>query len=129
MMEQYRVARRKLRRYNMIVIIEMLKHAEYAAAVERFFGVPGVNDRTARAWCEDEAHLYNRRIPLVVRNETLRELTRLNEIDIGLYREVSDCLKYEGTNNFPSWDEGRFEANETLRVHHTVWDVPNSKLQ
>ena len=127
--DQYNIARTKLRRYNMIVITEMLKYPNYVAAVERFFGVPGVNDRSTHPWCEDEAHYYNRQIPLVVRNETLDKLTLLNKIDIGLYHEFSDCLKYEGVNNIPSWDEDRFHANESLRIHYTVWNVPNSELQ
>lgn len=129
MEDQYNVAKAKLRRYNLIVVTEMLKHPEYVAAVERFFGVPGVNDRSTHPWCEDEAHYYNHIIPLVIRNETLDKLTSLNKIDIGLYHEFSDCLKYEGTSNFPSWDDSRFQANESLRIHHTVWNVPNSQLQ
>ena len=127
--EQYNIASAKLRRYNLIVITEMLKDPRYVAAVEDYFGVPGVNDRSIHPWCEDEAHYYNHQIPLVIHNETLRKLTELNTMDSKLYHEFSDCLKYEGINNFPIWDDNRFHANESLRIHHTVWNVPNSELQ
>lgn len=129
MVEQYNIARAKMLKYNLIVVTEMLKHPNYVAAIERYFGVPGVNDRTAHPWCEDESHYYNSQIPLVIHNETVNKLTALNKIDIGLYHEFSDCLKYEGVNNIPAWDDNRFQANESIRIHHSVWNVPMSQLQ
>lgn len=129
MVEQYNIARAKMLKYNLIVVTEMLKHPNYVAAIERYFGVPGVNDRTAHPWCEDESHYYNSQVPLVIRNETVNKLTALNKIDIGLYHEFSDCLKYEGVNNIPAWDDNRFMANESIRIHHSVWNVPMSQLQ
>jgi len=113
MIKQYGVAREKIMRYNLVVITEMLGVPEYAAAVDRFFGVPGVADRGRGPWCEPESHRANQKVPLVIRNETLNNLTRLNEIDIGLYHEMSDCLD-EGGYDFPAWDPSRFETNGTF---------------
>lgn len=120
-MRQYEVARARLLRYNFVVITEMLRSPGYVAAMERFFGVPGAADRSAHPWCEAESHYVNERIPLVVRNETRGNLARLNEADIGLYGEMRDCLDTEegGEYDFPEWDPGRFERNETIQLNYT----------
>lgn len=121
MIEQYEVARDKLLRYNFIVITEMLRHPDYVSAVERFFGVPGVDDRSHHPWCEVESHYSNQRVPLVVHNETLKNLTRLNAIDIGLYNEVAGCLK-SGEYDFPVFDPDRFKVNVTIQADYTGFE-------
>lgn len=126
MIQQYKVAKDKLLRYNFIVITELLHHPKYVDAVERFFGVPGlIPRREIHPWCEVESHYSNERVPLVIQNETLESLTQLNEIDIGLYHEIRDCIDDEETNDFPAWDENRFEMNETIQVDHDVWERQN----
>jgi len=126
MTQQYSIAKNKLLRYNMIVITEMLQHANYVDAVERFFGVPGlIPKRDVHPWCEVESHYANERVPLVIQNETLDTLTELNEIDIGLYHEIRDCLDDGDMHDFPSWDDNRFETNETIQVDHDVWERQN----
>jgi len=82
--EQYNAAMKKLLRYNFVVITVMLDIPEYAEAVERFFGVPGVAGRGRGPYCETESHRANKNVPLVIHNETLKNLTRLNEINICL---------------------------------------------
>eukprot|EP00579_Thalassiosira_antarctica_P005177 CAMPEP_0201889630 /NCGR_PEP_ID=MMETSP0902-20130614/30453_1 /ASSEMBLY_ACC=CAM_ASM_000551 /TAXON_ID=420261 /ORGANISM="Thalassiosira antarctica, Strain CCMP982" /LENGTH=144 /DNA_ID=CAMNT_0048420267 /DNA_START=884 /DNA_END=1314 /DNA_ORIENTATION=+ len=122
MTHQYEVAKTKLQRYNFIVITEMLRDPAYVDAVERLFGVPGVGERVVSPWCEVESHYANERVPLVIQNETLTNLTHLNKIDIGLYHEMKDCLdKGEGGYDFPAWDPNRFETNETIRVNYTTF--------
>lgn len=117
---QRQVALEKLRRYNFVVITERLGDREYAAAVERLFGVPGAADRTASPYCEVESHYVNKMLPLAVGDETLRNLTRLNEADIGLYREISDCSNVGGggDHKFPEWDPSRFVRNESIQLDH-----------
>ena len=88
MTKQYTVAKKKLLRYNFIVITEFLQYPAYAAAVERLFGVPGVGKRERAPWCETQSRQANMENPLVISNETLTNLTRLNKIDIRLYHEV-----------------------------------------
>ena len=124
MAKQYEVARAKLYRYNFIVINEMLKHPEYVKAIDRFFGVPGVGNRDVHPWCEVETAYTNKRVPLVVKNDTIDRLARLNEIDIGLYREMTDCPD-EGTHDFLSFDATRFESIATLQLDHEAWERKN----
>lgn len=99
----------------------MLRHPEYAAAVERFFGVPGVAERGNHPFCEEESHYSNERVPLVIQNETLKNLTNLNEIDIGLYHEMRDCFN-ESYYEMPAWDPDRFETDKTIQLNHSEWD-------
>ncbi|KAL9187203.1 hypothetical protein ACHAXT_010923 [Thalassiosira profunda] len=101
--QQHAVARAKLQRYNFIVVTEKLNDPEYVAAVERFFGVPGVNRRANHPWCEANSHYANEKIPLEIRNETIQRLTLLNEEDIRLYNEFASCLD-GGEYDFPSFD-------------------------
>ena len=121
MARQYKVAKAKLLRYNFIVIQEKLQDPEYAAAVERFFGVPGVADRKYHPWCEVHSHFANNRFPLEIKNETLETLTHLNKYDVDLYHEMTDCLD-EGEYNFPAWDPSRFETNKTIQMNYTIFD-------
>ena len=122
--EQYHVAKAKLLRYNFVVISEMLKNPEYSAAVERFFGVPGVAQREYSPWCEAESHYTNKMYPLVMKSETLKELTTRNRLDIQLYNEFKDCLT-NSEFNFPAWNGNRFETNATRQVDYRVWEERN----
>lgn len=118
MMDQYRVAKTKLLRYNFVAIIEKLSRPGYAEAVQRFFGVPGINSRSAHPWCEDESHIANKGIPLKIQPDTMDNLTALNRLDTRLYHEMKGCLD-GGEYDFPAWDPNRFERNETNQVNHT----------
>ena len=124
MRKQYEVAREKILRYNFIVVSEMLRYPEYVAAVERIFGVPGAGNQDVHPWCEVENHYANKRIPLIVKNETVEKLTLLNEIDTALYHEVRDCL-YKKDYNFAAWDATRFETNKELQLDHEAWEHKN----
>ena len=109
----YKAARAKLLRYNFIVITDKLKYPGYAEAVERFFGTPGISKQENHPWCEVESHNANKAVPLVIQNETLKNLTRLNLHDIKLYNEMSACLD-GGEYDFPKWNPDRFDANKTI---------------
>ena len=98
----------------------MLRDPAYVDAVERLFGVTGVGERVLSPFCEVESHYSNERVPLVIQNETLKNLTRLNKIDIGLYHEMKDCLD-KGEYDFPAWDPKRFAMNEKIRVDYTIF--------
>lgn len=87
---QYEVANARLRRYNFIVILEKLKESAYINAVEQFFGVKGVA-RKRGAFCEKASHAANALNPFNITNETLQKLTNLNEFDLRLYNDMSDC--------------------------------------
>mmetsp|Transcript_18281 Transcript_18281/g.44034 ORF Transcript_18281/g.44034 Transcript_18281/m.44034 type:complete len:490 (-) Transcript_18281:61-1530(-) len=127
MTRQHDVAKRKMLRYNLIVITELLRDEDYVAAIERFFGVPGITTEKVHPFCEVESHYANERTPLVIRNETLTNLTRLNEIDIRLYHEMRDCIDKKTNNgyNFLAWDSDRFEADEAIRVDAKQWVISN----
>lgn len=119
------MAKARVLRFNMIVVIEKLRDPNYVQAVERFFGVPGLTEKGI-PYCERESKLANSKYPMVVRNETRESLTRLNEIDIQLYHELSDCLNEEGSyNNFPEWDGNRFALNSFNETEkkRAVWNI------
>jgi hypothetical protein len=118
--EQYQVAKTKLLRYNFIVILEWLSYPEYALAVESFFGVPGVTQKRS-AFCEATSHRANELVPLTIDNSTLDKLTKLNEVDISLYEELTDCLDgdEEKRFNFPVLDADRFDYTSSTQVHYS----------
>lgn len=126
---QYEVAKQILNRYNFIVVLEKLKDKEYVSAVEAFFGVPGLTNSKG-AWCEVESHNANARVPLVVKHQTLQQLTRLNGYDIDLYNNMSSCLK-SNTYNFPKWKyiKDRFAANSSLKIFHTEFGMWKNSQQ
>ena len=124
--QQYIVAREKLKRYNSIIITEMLQDTKYVTALERFFGVPGIADRKYQPWCEPESHYVNEKFPLEMKPETVKNLTVLNQFDILLYDEMKDCKPDEnGDYNFPTWDANRFERNERIQMNYTEWTMKN----
>ena len=122
--QQYEVAKTMLLRYNFIVVLEKLKDAEYVNAVEKMFGVPGITQRGS-AYCERTSHKANEMIPLKIEDDTLQRLTHLNRVDIGLYKELTDCLdddRGDHKYNFPRMDEdsleNRFDTNTSIQVKY-----------
>ena len=129
--DQYQVAKMKLLRYNFIVVLEWLSDPEYASAVESFFGVPGVT-RQRSAYCEWGAHTANELVPLKIDNHTLEKLTVLNQVDISLYEELTDCLDGDDEKryNFPVLDAERFDNTSSTQVHYsnfTGWKGKKSR--
>ena len=118
---QYEFAKEKLLRYNFIVVLEKMKDPKYVTAVEDFFGVPGIT-RKKTSLCEPEAAKVNKQYPLVIQNETLRNLKNLNQLDIKLYHSLTDCLD-SGEYEFPKWNEDRFLKNTSIQVHHKDFDM------
>jgi hypothetical protein len=121
--EQYLMAKTKLFRYNFIVVLEWLSDPEYASAVESFFGVPGVTQKRS-AFCERSAHTANKLVPLTINNHTLNKLTELNQVDIKLYKEITDCF-VDGDNeqryDFPEFDGERFDNSSSTQVHYSEY--------
>lgn len=113
-LDQYQVAKERLLRYNFVVIVEKLNDRKYVDAVERFFGVRGANT-AALAYCQKSSMMANAMVPLHFENETLEQLRRLNQVDINLYREISDCLE-SGHNALPKWDPSRFDVGASMQV-------------
>jgi len=106
-MEQYPIAKAKLLRYNIIIILERLRDPEYVSAVENFFGIPGVTVKRSAA-CVRLSRQANKEVPLVVKNETMRTLVDLNAVDTSLYKELTHC---EGSNyRFPEFAPTRFAS-------------------
>ena len=124
--QQYIASREKLKRYNSVIITEMLQDREYVSALERFFGVPGIADRVYSPWCEPESHYINEKFPLEMKPETVKNLTASNHFDILLYDEMKDCKPDDnGAYNFPTWDANRFERNESIQMNYTKWAKAN----
>jgi hypothetical protein len=72
------------------------------------FGVPWPSEN-ADVYCENHIKLANRKVPAVIRNETLQELQRLNTADALLYREVTTCLH---GFVFPEFDASKFRKTK-----------------
>lgn len=117
---QYEIAAEKLHRYNFILVLEKTKDPKYISAVETFFGVPGLKKKKASV-CEPEADKANKKIPLVIKNETMANLRDLNNLDIILYEKITECLG-DGSYNFPSWNPVRFYSNSSIRIPHQNFD-------
>ncbi|KAL3791687.1 hypothetical protein HJC23_003944 [Cyclotella cryptica] len=107
--QRYEIAARKILRYNFIVVIEKMSDPIYIAAVERFFGVPGITQKK-QSLCESEANKANEMNPLVIQNDTLTQLKYLNKFDIMLYQRLTECLE-DGNYDFPEWNETRFTSS------------------
>ena len=104
-------------RYNFIVVTELLQDPVYAAAVERFFGVPSVEDKRYHPQCEFESIYANERIPLIEEKGPIQKLMQQNGRDVHLYHELKNCL---GNYDFPTWDPNRFDTNKTIQVHYNI---------
>ena len=127
--EQYQLVLTKLLRYNFIIILEWLQDPEYVLAVEKFFGVPGITEKKS-AFCERSSHYANKMIPLSINNRTLDRLTELNEVDINLYQELTNCSGGDDEHkyNFPILDSNRFDNTSSIQVHYSNYHAwKNSK--
>jgi hypothetical protein len=100
---QYLQAKTSLLRYNFIAIVEKLRDPKYVSAVESFFGVemPRLRHRYW-AYCQKKSHIANQKNPLKIENSTLNKLTELNEGDIKLYKEITDCFDGDGDQRYIS---------------------------
>lgn len=107
--QQYAVAKRRVLRYNLIVVVEKLRDPAYVQAIEQMFGVAGITARSV-PYCERPSHKANSNNPLVIQNSTLQRLAKLNSLDIGFYNELGSCLD-DSTYNFPKWNPDRFEID------------------
>jgi hypothetical protein len=121
--DQYLAAKTRLLRYNFIIILDWLRDPEYATEVENFFGVPGVTEQRSSG-CEPYSHYANKMIPLSINNRTLDRLTELNEVDINLYQELTNCSvgNNEKKYNFPSFDVEIFDNSSGIQVHYSDYD-------
>jgi hypothetical protein len=118
--DQYHLVLTKLLRYNFIIILEWLKDPEYVLAVENFFGVPGITEKRS-AFCERSSHKANQLVPLTIDNNTVDKLTKLNDVDIKLYTELTNCSggDDEQKYNFPLLDPNRFDNTSSIQVHYS----------
>mmetsp|Transcript_39126 Transcript_39126/g.94182 ORF Transcript_39126/g.94182 Transcript_39126/m.94182 type:complete len:395 (-) Transcript_39126:64-1248(-) len=119
---EYNMALDRLLRYNMIFVFEKFADPNYVEAVESFFGVEGFNE-PSDMFCGWEAKQANKRVPLTVKFDSVLKLTRLNEMDNRLYRDlVASCWKEENRDGeaieyfFPEADPSRFIAQENRTV-------------
>jgi len=117
---KYKIAEEKLRRYNLIVVLEKLKDPNYVSAIENFFAVPGLMKKT-KSLCEPEADKANKKYPLVIQNNTLAKLQNLNKFDTMLYQSLTECME-NGQYDFPRWDESRFYTNTSIQVPHSKFE-------
>lgn len=96
---EYNVAHDRLLRYNMILMYDKFRDERYIRAVEDFFGVEGFN-KPSDMFCGEQAEEANKRHPLVVKFESVLKLTKLNEMDNRLYKDLTSC----------GWNDGEGEV-------------------
>ena len=111
---EYRLAKERLFRYNLIFAYERFSDEVYIHSIEEFFGVDGFN-KASDMWCGWQAHDANEKIPLAVGFEHVLRLTRLNEIDIRLYKEVTSCdyVSY-GAGHLFGANASRFQSRPNI---------------
>ena len=128
---EYNVAWDRLLRYNMILVYSKFDDPLYVHAVEDYFGgVKGFNVPSSM-YCGEEARMANRKVPLRVSFEHVLRLTRYNEMDNRLYRDlVTSCFdEVEGRGgdeaaagaggfrySFPRVNSSRFVAQKNRTV-------------
>ena len=91
---EFRLAKERLFRYNLIFIYEKFKDSRYIQAIEDFFGVSEFN-KASDMWCGWQAHDANEKIPFITGFEHVLKLTRLNTMDTRLYKESTSCSESE----------------------------------
>ena len=104
--KSYETALQKLLKYNLIVITENLNDPSYVQGIMNFFGNVNTTilSSTQKMYCFDESRYWNNRYPAVMSNEIIANLTRLNELDIQLYKELTTC---QDGIHFPDFEPGR----------------------
>ena len=119
---EYNDAFDRLLRYNIVLVYSKFNDPEYVRAVEGYFGgVTGFNSPSSM-YCGEEARRANRRVPLRVSFEHVLSLTRSNDMDVRLYRDlVTSCfdgmrVRGERAYSFPTVDASRFlpQRNRTV---------------
>jgi hypothetical protein len=75
--------------YDLIIVQEWLQDPQYVKNIEHFFQTPGLKNR--RMYCGDSSHKANKKIPLIIQNETMNSLKVKNQVDIMLYNELTSC--------------------------------------
>ena len=97
----------------MVLVYEKFRDPNYIRAVEHFFGgVEGFNEPSSM-FCGREARAANERVPLAVKFEHVLKLTKLNEMDNRLYKDLaSSCWDYDDKGKvdylFSKVDASRF---------------------
>lgn len=113
---EYNEALDRLLRYDMILVYDKFNDPNYIRAVERFFGVEGFNSEKSDMYCGWESRMANERVPLKVKFRHVLELTKLNEIDNRLYRDLTSCWSTKD-------DGGGVEEEEEVEYFFPKVDV------
>jgi hypothetical protein len=107
---EYNLALERLFRYNLIFVYEKFKDAKYISAIESFFGVKGFNEKTSDMWCGWQAADANTKVPFVIGFKHVLKLTRLNDMDMRLFRDATSCVGEEYL--FGEVNSSRFARHE-----------------
>ena len=103
--KSYYTAKEKLFGYNLVIIMERMSDPLYVQGLLRMFGnlETSILSTKQKIYCADESRFWNDKYPAIIQNTTLANLTRLNELDIRLYKELNHCP--DGVV-FPDFDPG-----------------------
>jgi hypothetical protein len=99
----YHKALQYLRNYDIVIDTDRLfgdnhndkNNNTYAASLQDFFGVPGINDKNRPMYCLRVSRNANRQYPLQVDNATRQLFEERNQADYDLYHELVDCPKQQ----------------------------------
>lgn len=95
-----RQARDVLSQYNLILVQEWMKDADYRKAVSSLFRMKlGSSERFAQ--CARQSRAANDQVPLVMANKTLQELKDNNKVDSALFSELTSSCEYDKSSFQP----------------------------
>lgn len=109
--QQHQMAKARVSKFNLIVVMERLNDPHYIEAIENMFGVRGLT-RKGHPYCEAPSHKANEETPLIVSQRTRERLRSLNHLDTDIYDSLTGCLDdSRGRYHFPKFDQDRFDLH------------------
>ena len=86
----YNTALERLSRFNLIIITEWLKDANYRKGLFEMFGLSNVSTNLKTGmYCDKESKYWNSQYPAILQNDTIRRLYDVNKWDMKLYETVT----------------------------------------
>ncbi|KAL7579468.1 hypothetical protein ACA910_007852 [Epithemia clementina (nom. ined.)] len=118
--ESYRTALENLSQFHLIVVTEWLTNPTYwHGLTTRMFGLSNsTTDYNQNPWCDKEAKYWNQKYPAVLQNQTLEHLHQLNQWDIKLYENLTNC--HPNNIVFPELPTYITKKRRSPRRHHDI---------
>lgn len=110
--------------YHLVIVSEWLQDPDYARSLESIFGEKYIGRKTGMT-CGEEAKKANKMVPLTIDEETYDLLGARNQIDIGIYKNLTTCRygpQFWGRHiSFKPWEEG-MKRHKGDELYHKKWE-------